>query len=241
MAGITCGIIGLPNVGKSTLFNALTRAGAAVANYPFCTIEPNIGVVAVSDERLDLLNRVEKRPRAVPAVVQFVDIAGLVEGASRGEGRGNEFLEHVRNADALLHVVRCFDAPEVAHTSAKLDPVEDARTVNLELLLADLQMAERAHVTLARKARGGDAEARDSLMALEKMIAHLNEEHPARSAPMSLEEWQALRELRFLTAKPVLYVANVSENDVPEMNGAGVEALRTFAAGQGGDVCAVCA
>ncbi len=242
MAGITCGIIGLPNVGKSSLFNALTRAGAAVANYPFCTIEPNIGVVPVPDERLARLNAVEKRPEAIPAVVEFIDVAGLVEGASRGEGRGNEFLEHIHHADALVHVVRCFRADDVAHVRADLSPEEDIRTINLELILADLQTAERARVRCRKHARGGEAEARAACLALEKLIPHLDAEKPARTAPLTAEEWGHLRELRFLTAKPVLYVANVDENDLAAgLDGELAGRAAAFAAEDGGAILPVCA
>ncbi|NOY83061.1 MAG: redox-regulated ATPase YchF [Kiritimatiellaeota bacterium] len=242
MAGITCGIIGLPNVGKSSLFNALTRGGAAVASYPFCTIEPNVGVVPVPDARLARLNAVEKRPAAIPAAIEFVDVAGLVEGASHGEGRGNEFLEHIHHADALVHVVRCFRADDVAHVRADLSPEDDIRTINLELILADLQTAERALVRYRKHARGGEPEARASCVALGKLIPHLETEKPVRTAPLTPEDWGHLRELRFLTAKPVLYVANVDEDRLAAgLDGDLASRAAAFAAAEDSPVLPVCA
>jgi len=242
MAGITCGIIGLPNVGKSSLFNALTRAGAAIANYPFCTIEPNVGVVSVPDERLVRLNAVEKRPNAVPAVIEFIDVAGLVEGASHGEGRGNEFLEHVRNADALVHVVRCFRAEDVAHVRADISPIDDIRTITFELILADLQTAERALNRYRKRARGAEAEARAACEVLERLIPHLDAEKPARSAPLTAEDWGHLRELSFLTAKSVLYVANVAEDALESgLDNDLAHQAADFAASEGSPALPVCA
>ena len=242
MAGIACGIIGLPNVGKSTLFNCLTRAGAAVANYPFCTIDPNVGVVDVPDSRLDRLNSVEKRPKQIPAVVEFIDIAGLVEGASKGEGRGNQFLANIHHADALVHVVRCFHDADVAHARPELDPVEDIRTINLELILADLQTAQQAFDGQLKRARGaGDKDAKTKCAVLERLQAHFDSEHPARNAPLSAADWDHVSDWRFLTRKPVLYVANVGEGDLPSMDSPFVRQIAEFARGEGNVVVPVCA
>jgi len=241
MAGISCGVIGLPNVGKSTLFNALTRVGAKVENYPFCTIDPNVGVVNVPDVRLDELNAVEKKPNQIPAVIEFVDIAGLVEGASRGEGRGNQFLENIHHADMLVHVVRCFDDPNVAHVRADLDALDDVRIINIELILADLQTAEKALARLGKKSRGGDAAAKDACEVLEKLREHLDGEAPARTAGLSAEELKAIREIRFLTHKPVMYVPNVGEDALPDFDTPEVRQVRELAAGEGNVVLPVCA
>jgi hypothetical protein len=209
--GFTCGIVGLPNVGKSTLFNALTATVAAqAANYPFCTIEPNLGRVAVPDRRLETLARLARSARIVPTSLEFVDIAGLVRGASKGEGLGNQFLAHIREVDAIIHVLRCFDDPDVTHVEGSVDPVRDAETVETELMLADLESLERRLGTLTKRARGGDRESAALLALVERMIAALQEGRPARAAIGPGEEAVA-RTLGLMTTKPVLYVCNVEE------------------------------
>ncbi|HEX5726684.1 MAG TPA: redox-regulated ATPase YchF [Longimicrobiaceae bacterium] len=221
------GIVGLPNVGKSTLFNALTAAGADAANYPFCTVEPNVGMVEVPDARVDLLAEKVQPQRVLKAVVQFVDIAGLVKGASEGEGLGNQFLTNIRETDAVVHVVRCFDDPDVVHVMGSVDPVRDREVINLELVLSDLAVAEKRLERVRKAAKGGDRDAQAEAALLERLVAALGEGRPARSVEVGDEERKLLKSFNLLTAKPVLYLANVAEDDLPDGgDNAHVRALR---------------
>lgn len=210
--GFKCGIVGLPNVGKSTLFNALTKAGIESANYPFCTIEPNVGMVTVPDPRLDALSDIVKPQQALPAVMQFVDIAGLVKGASSGEGLGNQFLANIRETDAIAHVVRCFESNDIIHVEGKVDPINDIEIINTELALADMDTVEKAMHKAGKQSKSGSKDALFEKQTLDKIKAHLDEGYPVRTLDLSAEETVITQRLFLLTAKPVLYIANVDDN-----------------------------
>lgn len=236
------GIVGLPNVGKSTLFNAITKAGAEAANYPFCTIEPNVGVVDVPDERINVLAEMFKSKKIVPAAMRFVDIAGLVAGASKGEGLGNKFLSHIRQVDAIAQVVRCFDDPNVTHVSGSVDPIRDIEIINTELCLADLDTVEKRRQRIERIAKSGDKEARAEMPLLDRIIEALGDATPVRALDLNEDELEMIKELTLLTAKKSVFVANISEDEISDYSGNEyVKRVQEYAANEGSEVVVVSA
>ncbi len=239
-SNLSCGIVGLPNVGKSSLFNALTRKQIPSENYPFCTIDPNVGIVNVSDQRLNILSEQSHSKKIIAATCSFVDIAGLVKGASQGEGLGNQFLTHIRETDAILQVVRCFENEKVIHVAGRIDPIQDIEVITLELILADLQMAENSFQRVEKQAKGRK-ELLPTLDFLKKAQDHLNQNLPLRSLPLTPAEEAIAKLYPFLTKKRILYVCNVGENDLPSMENPYVQKVREYAAKEGSRVIPICA